>query len=139
MLLYTLLQHEGGNITSPVGFVRPEWDILRKAWQTAPEPQASTVTLGPAHIVIDHIEDADDDDDSRTNDHPSGMESERSKKRVAVDAFRIDWRPISNGQFYLFFLKEQIDHISVPTSWIEMSKNEFQVRGELRLAPVILY
>lgn len=127
-LLYTSLQFDGAATISPPGFVPPVWDILIKTWNSIPELPSSSVVLGPATITLSH-NDTDDGDD--TNNHSCGWDSAHPKRQVAVVQFRIDWRPVTNGEFYLFYVEEGKNKTHFPASWVEI-QNGFQVRGKHR-------
>ncbi|CAL1712953.1 unnamed protein product [Somion occarium] len=130
-LLYMLLQRAGTGTIPPSGFIPPSWSILAETWDNAPAPSRpdSSVTLGPATVSLGHDDDEANDDSADVNGHEFGWDNERPKRDVHVDEFRIDWRPITNGQFYEFYKSNKGNSkIQFPASWIELDDGEIQVR-----------
>jgi hypothetical protein len=60
-LLYMLLQRAGSGTLPPPGFTPPPWASLAETWNSAPEPESSTVTLGPTTITLGHDDNEADD------------------------------------------------------------------------------
>ncbi|KAJ3558000.1 hypothetical protein NM688_g1170 [Phlebia brevispora] len=124
--LYALATRWTGTIP-PSGFVRPEWDVLAKAWDAAPVPGSASVTLGPANVTLGHDDDEENDDAVNTGDYEFGWDNEHPKRQLQVGRFRIDWRPVTNGDFYLFYLGEGKELVQLPSSWVDVN-GELQVR-----------
>ncbi|EJD05995.1 DUF323 domain-containing protein [Fomitiporia mediterranea MF3/22] len=132
-LLYMLLQGAGkpGGTLPPPGFTVPHWDALAEQWSSTPSPAEPTVTLGSAEITLGH------DDPEELDEHPAfranldnvefGWDNEHPKREVHVDEFRIEWRPVSNGEFYEFYEHGGKDLVMLPASWVEID-GEVQVR-----------
>lgn len=139
-LLYMLLQVADGSLQGtlpPVGFTSPPWKLLAEANANAynkfksfhQENATPTVTLGPTSITLGH--DDKDHDDSNTalvSTHEFGWDNESPARSVDLGQFRIEWRPISNGQFYKYF-KGSADRKgnSLPETWVEID-GEIYVR-----------
>lgn len=119
-LLYMLLQRAGTGTIPPSGFIRPNWDVLVKSWDAAPEPESPTVQLGPTAVTLGHDDDEADDHLLYTPDHAFGWDNEHPQRQVNVGKFRIDWRPVTNGEFYLFVLAEGKGLVQRPESWVEV-------------------
>ncbi|KAL0960797.1 hypothetical protein HGRIS_005816 [Hohenbuehelia grisea] len=134
-LLYMLLQRAGTDTIPPPGFTVPPWSALADTWNSSPAPATKTVTLGPASVTLGH-DDAEADDDhpelaSQVVDHEFGWDNEHPKRTAEVKRFAIEWRPVTNGEFYKFYKehdKEDSKHkVQFPASWIE-SDGEVRVR-----------
>lgn len=119
-LLYMLLQRAGTGTLPPPGFSPPDWLSLSAGWDSAPEPESSTVTLGPAIVKIGHDDSEPEDLTSATAaDHEFGWDNEHPRREVAVGEFNITWRPVTNGQFYEFYKSKDGQNLEMPASWIE--------------------
>jgi L-histidine Nalpha-methyltransferase / hercynylcysteine S-oxide synthase len=122
-LLYMLIQRAGTGTIPPPGFTPPPWDSLSKFWDSTPDPISSTVTLGPTTVSLGHDDlEADDIVAEVIEDHESGWDNEHPKREVHVNKFRIDWRPVTNGQFYDFY-KSSEGTVEFPASWVEAAGN----------------
>ncbi|KAJ7256826.1 DUF323 domain-containing protein [Mycena haematopus] len=127
-LLYMLLQRAGTGTLPPPGFTPPPWASLAERWDSAPEPESSTVTLGPATVTLGH-DDNEAEDDAFASDvagHEFGWDNEHPKREVHVNEFRIEWRPVTNGQFFKYYLSQD-GAVAVPASWVEV-EGEMHVR-----------
>ncbi|KAH9080323.1 DUF323 domain-containing protein [Lactarius deliciosus] len=118
-LLYMLLQRAGTGTIPPSasGFATPAWESLADAWNGAPTPSGSTVALGPATIELGHDDLEADDGSLEVKDHELGWDNEHPRHKEEVGKFRIEWRPVTNGQFYEFW-KEAGGKVSMPKSWV---------------------
>ncbi|KAF9262875.1 hypothetical protein L218DRAFT_928448 [Marasmius fiardii PR-910] len=130
-LLYMLLQRAGTGTIPPPGFAIPDWSSLSEQWDKLPTPEQPTVTLGPATVVLGH-DDSESEDKLPENandfvDHEYGWDNEHPKREVQVGEFRIEWRPVTNGEFYNVF-KAKPDQFKLPASWVESSKGNIQVK-----------
>lgn len=118
-----LLQRAGTGTLPPPDFTRPNWASLEAIWKAAPKPKSSTVTLGPATVSLGHDDiEADDDEPSKSlqvDGHEFGWDNESPKRDVQVEEFRIDWRPVTNGDFYEFYKNGGQDKVKFPASWVE--------------------
>ena len=102
-LLYTLLR-EAGTLSPPV-FTTPSWTTLAVGWNETPKPISGTVALGPALVMLGHDDNEVVDgtsDDTRT--HEFGWDSETPKRQALVSKFEIEWRLVTNGEFYQFYI-----------------------------------
>ncbi|TCD60398.1 hypothetical protein EIP91_010236 [Steccherinum ochraceum] len=126
-LLYMLLQRAGSGTIPPSGFIPPKWSTLAEAWDSAPGPVKPAVTLGPASVELGHDDDEADDDSTDVDGHEFGWDNEHPKRQVTVDEFTIEWRPITNGDFYAFWKAGGKDNVQFPASWVEVN-GEVQVR-----------
>jgi L-histidine Nalpha-methyltransferase / hercynylcysteine S-oxide synthase len=119
---------EGAN--PPVGFTLPSWKSLLEGDLEEMKPLEnipSSVTLGPATVSLGHNDlDAEDAKKELTPDHEFGWDIENPVRSIHVAPFKIEWRPITNGQFYKYYrnLKEK-DEKSLPKSWIEIDGDIF--------------
>ncbi|THH27007.1 hypothetical protein EUX98_g7189 [Antrodiella citrinella] len=125
-LLYMLLQRAGTGTIPPSGFAPPMWSILADAWDAAQQPAEATVTLGPTTIELGHDDDEVDDASTDVDGHEFGWDNEHPKRQVDVGEFTIEWRPVTNGEFYNFWKGEGKSKVQFPASWIE-------VDGEVRV------
>lgn len=96
------------------------WNILAESWDAAPKPANPTVTLGPATIELGHDDDEADDASTDVATHEFGWDNEHPKRQVNVGEFTIEWRPITNGDFYTFWKGEGKEKAQFPASWIEV-------------------
>ncbi|KAJ7701438.1 DUF323 domain-containing protein [Mycena rosella] len=122
-LLYMLLQRAGSGTLPPPGFAPPSWTSLADAWNSAPEPMSSTVTLGPVTLTLSHDDNEAEDDvpgkDTDVAGHEFGWDNEHPKREVHVDEFRIEWRPVTNGQFFKYRASQAEGTVALPASWVE--------------------
>ena len=106
----------------PPGFATPPWALLAKQWARTPTPSSSTVTLGPTTLVMGHNDSEADDTvpglEDDVLDHEFGWDNESPRREVSVAKFRIDWRPVTNGEF-LAFWKCNDKKGGLPASWVE--------------------
>jgi formylglycine-generating enzyme required for sulfatase activity len=120
-----LLQRAGTGTLPPPGFTPPPWASLASNWDASPQPVSSTVILGPATVSIGH-DDFESDDGipekaSHVRDHEFGWDNESPKREVHVEEFQIEWRPVTNGQFYEFYKQQQDKgQLQFPASWVEL-------------------
>ena len=56
-LLYMLLMKAGEGLRAPKGFAPPPWEALVEAWDTEPELEDETLTIGPAEVSLGHDDD----------------------------------------------------------------------------------
>ncbi|KZT27456.1 hypothetical protein NEOLEDRAFT_1240390 [Neolentinus lepideus HHB14362 ss-1] len=130
-LLYMLFQRAGTGTIAPPGFTPPPWESLAAAWDSAPQPSESTVTLGPTTISLGiddpEAEDKDPVVSQQLQGHVYGWDNEHPKRDVQVEQFRIEWRPITNGQFYEFYQGVGRDKVKFPASWVRAG-DDVQVR-----------
>lgn len=119
-LLYMLLRRAGNGTLLPPGFTVPPWAALSNTWDAAAVPQSTAVTLGPEVVVIGHDDSEQDDASIDVKDHEFGWDNEHPKREVKVDKFKIDWRPINNGQFYEFYKGKGSGRVRFPESWIKI-------------------
>ncbi|KAF8635186.1 hypothetical protein AX17_003962 [Amanita inopinata Kibby_2008] len=129
-LLYMLLQRAGCGTLPPPGFVTPPWMALHQQWSAIPNPSTSGVVLGPETVLLGHDDCEGDDDDLddkkfNVNGHTFGWDNESPARCVNVGRFRAEWRPVTNGEFELFWRKNQ--HVSIPKSWC-IENGEVKVR-----------
>jgi len=125
-LLYMLLQRAGTGTVPPPGFAVPPWSSLATTWDSARPLEAETVTLGPALVSLGH-DDAEAGDASLDVDHEFGWDNEHPKRNVQVERFEISWRPVTNAQFYEFYLGEGKDKVQLPKSWVQEDGGEIKV------------
>ena len=122
-----LLQRAGTGTIAPSGFVRPDWVTLAKTWDAAPKPEDSSVVLGPATVTLGHDDAETDEDALYDGGHAFGWDNEHPRRAMEVNKFRIEWRPVTNGEFYLFYQGEGKNLVQCPASWVEVD-GELQVR-----------
>jgi len=116
-LLYMLLRTVGQGTLPPSGFVPPPWSALTDGWDKAPLPPSPTVTLGPETVTLGHNDSENDDASKEVENHEFGWDNENPQRQVDVGEFRIEWRPVSNGDFYEFYNSGGSDKVAFPKSW----------------------
>lgn len=118
-----LLQRAGLGTIPPPDFTSPNWTSLADGWASQSAPKSATVILGPATVSLgqDDIEaeDADPVKSLQVDGHSFGWDNESPKRNVDVNAFRIEWRPVTNGQFYEFYHGDGKGKVTLPASWVE--------------------
>ncbi|KAJ7630942.1 DUF323 domain-containing protein [Roridomyces roridus] len=120
-LLYMLLQRAGNGTRPPPGFAPPMWSALSEEWDTAATPTESTVLIGPTTVSLGHDDtEAEDQVKGDVATHEFGWDNEHPKREVHVPAFRISWRPVTNGQFYEFYTSGGDQQVPLPASWVEV-------------------
>ncbi|KAL0956005.1 hypothetical protein HGRIS_002180 [Hohenbuehelia grisea] len=134
-LLYMLLQRAGTGTLPPPGFTVPPFELLARQWDAVPPPSSSSVTLGPAEVVLGHDDSEGDDIAMSTRvedvvDHMYGWDNESPMRTTQVSAFRAEWRPVSNKEFETFWRAS--DKIEMPKSWVN-EDGEIKVRSLLSL------
>ncbi|KIM72320.1 hypothetical protein PILCRDRAFT_99370 [Piloderma croceum F 1598] len=122
-LLYMLIQRVGSGMLSPPGFTSPIWSSLAKQWsQQTPSLSSTTTILGPTTTILGHYDsEADDLLPEFMHDvegHNFGWDNESPPRALWIDKFRIDWRPISNADFFKFWMGEGCGMVDMPKSWI---------------------
>ncbi|KAI0043936.1 DUF323 domain-containing protein [Auriscalpium vulgare] len=132
-LLYMLLQRAGTGTISPSdsGFTLPPWEALFETWESQALPATPTVTLGPATVTLGHddpeLQDEEPDKAPDVKDVEFGWDNEHPKRTVDVGEFRIEWRPVTNGEFYKFWSGDGKGTVPMPKSWVERD-GEIMVR-----------
>jgi formylglycine-generating enzyme required for sulfatase activity len=51
--------------------------------------------------------------------HEFGWDNEHPKREVDIGRFKIEWRPVTNGEFYQFYTGVGRDKASFPASWVD--------------------
>lgn len=129
-LLYMLLQRAGSGTIPPSGFIPPPWEVLAESWDKQPLPDTETVTLGPAEVTLGHDDDESQDDSTEgVLEHSFGWDNEHPKRTVKVEKFKIEWRPVTNGQFYEFYTGPGKGKVQFPKSWVELNGEVFVSRS----------
>lgn len=82
--------------------------------------EAPWIDVPGARVVIGHDDDETADASDATPVHEFGWDNEHPQRTVDVSAFRIQTRPVTNGE-YLAFLKDTRS-TAWPASWIEHSQ-----------------
>lgn len=118
-----LLQRAGSGTIPPPDFTPPNWESLTAIWDAAPKPTNTSVTLGPATVSIGH-DDVEEEDThpkkvTQVDDHEFGWDNESPKRDVSVGTFRIEWRPVTNGEFYEYYTGGGNTQVKFPASWVE--------------------
>jgi L-histidine Nalpha-methyltransferase / hercynylcysteine S-oxide synthase len=127
-----LIQRAGTGTIPPPGFPTPNYDALIAEWSQIPKPSTSTATLGPAQLVLGH-DDSELDDlvpslaalspEERKRDvqeHVFGWDNESPRRVVEVGKFKVEWRPVTNGE-YMAFWKSAGHGRPMPASWVDES------------------
>ncbi|EGO00865.1 hypothetical protein SERLA73DRAFT_105312 [Serpula lacrymans var. lacrymans S7.3] len=125
-LLYMLIQRAGTGTLPPPGFTIPPWAALSEQWNNSLEPlSAPTVTLGPTTVVLGH-DDSEGDDlmsgiSESVDGHEFGWDNESPARAIEVKQFKIDWRPVTNGEFHDFWKISGL--VKMPASWVQEDEN----------------
>ncbi|THH08851.1 hypothetical protein EW145_g2415 [Phellinidium pouzarii] len=145
-VLQMTLEHEGFHIEAQAPSLRrasrpPPWSALAAQWARAAVPASPTVELGPARLILGHDNsEAEDDVASGSKDvvhaHAFGWDNESPARAVEVARFRAEWRPVTNGE-YLVFWKERGEEFLMPASWVE-ERGEIFVRTVYGAVPILV-
>ncbi|KAF7315228.1 hypothetical protein MIND_00037200 [Mycena indigotica] len=117
-LLYMLIQRAGTGTLPPTGFATPPWQLLKQQWDATPKPTSESVTLGPCTITLGHHDSEGEDflPELEAEGHEYGWDNESPARQVHVGQFRASWRPVTNREFFTFWMKGKAD---LPKSWVE--------------------
>jgi formylglycine-generating enzyme required for sulfatase activity len=86
--------------------------------------------LGPETIVLGHDDYEKNDAYKDIENHEFGWDNEHPQRKVEVGQFRIEWRPVTNGDFYEFYKAGGSDKVAFPKSW-SLDNGEVCVRISL--------
>ncbi|PPR00441.1 hypothetical protein CVT24_004502 [Panaeolus cyanescens] len=117
-LLYMLLQRAGTGTVPPSGFTSPPWASLAEGWKAAALPKSETVELGPANVELGHDDLESEDASTDFKSHEFGWDNENPKRQVPVGQFKISWRPVTNWEYFQFFINNGNDKVDMPASWV---------------------
>lgn len=125
-----LIQRAGSGTIPPPNFTIPPWESLLASWNAAPEPYSPTIVIGANTVTlgIDDIETNDTIEVQDVEGHVFGWDNESPSRQVPVDAFRISWRPVTNGEFFKFYTGIGKDTAVFPASWVKYEDGEIGVR-----------
>lgn len=117
-----LIQRAGTGTLPPPGFMAPPWSSLAIQWaQQTPALAMHTTTLGPATVILGHDDSEAHDNSAESmkdvDGHEFGWDNESPQRSVEVSKFKIDWRPVSNAEFYIFWLGDGKELVNMPRSW----------------------
>ena len=122
-LLYMLIQRAGTGTLPPPGFHTPDWTALSEQWGRIPAASPTQATLGPATLTLGQDDSEAEDQDPLLNgiddvlNRTYGWDNESPARVVQVEAFKAEWRPITNNE-YMAFWRSSADK-DMPKSWIE--------------------
>lgn len=122
-----LVRTAGQGTLPPYGFTPPSWSSLADSWDNAPLPPSPTVKLGPETVTLGHDDFESEDTSKAAENHEFGWDNEHPKRQVDVGEFTIEWRPVSNGDFYEFYKAGGSEKVALPQSWCVVD-NEVSVR-----------
>ncbi|KAI0751764.1 C-type lectin protein [Daedaleopsis nitida] len=122
-LLYILIQRAGTGMLPPPGFALPPWAALAAQWDATPPPTTPTVTLGPCTLTLGHDDQEPDDVvpalAADVAAHEFGWDNESPARAVHVGAFRMSWRPVTNGEYEAFWREAGKElGLGLPPSWV---------------------
>ncbi|CUA75117.1 Meiotically up-regulated gene 158 protein [Schizosaccharomyces pombe 972h-] [Rhizoctonia solani] len=132
-LLYMLIQRAGSGTVPPATIV-PDWETLGKEWDTEVRAKSNApalVRIGPSEVTIGH-----DDFEAEDASAPEGWESsyefgwdnEHPKRSVSIGSVDVSTRPITNGDYRAFLLKQsRLGDSDLPASWVRVD-NQVRVR-----------
>lgn len=124
-LLYMLMQRAGSGTVPPPGFTTPPWTSLRNKWAAALSPSSSSVVIDAQHLTVGHDDSESDDILSELSldieNHEFGWDNESPRREIVVGSFKIDWRPITNGEYFAYrkTLLDAGGTVALPASWVE--------------------
>jgi L-histidine Nalpha-methyltransferase / hercynylcysteine S-oxide synthase len=125
-----LIQRAGTGTLPPPGFTVPPFELLTRRWNDpaiSPLPTSTSTVIGPTTITMGHDDsEADDDKIGVEPDHEFGWDNENPTRSVDVGKVRLEWRPVTNGEF-LAFWKEPKSGVGMPGSWIKEDNGDIMV------------
>ncbi|EKM58987.1 uncharacterized protein PHACADRAFT_249140 [Phanerochaete carnosa HHB-10118-sp] len=127
-LLYILLQSPATR--PPPGFTQPPFAHLAQQWASVPPPNTphaeieGAVTLGYDDQEPEDLSDAQEVAANTT--HVFGWDNESPARAVDVRPVHVEWRPVSNADFYVFW-RAQEGKIEMPKSWV-LEDDEVKVK-----------
>uniref|UniRef100_A0A1D1YRC5 Meiotically up-regulated gene 158 protein n=1 Tax=Anthurium amnicola TaxID=1678845 RepID=A0A1D1YRC5_9ARAE len=124
--LYMLIQHK--HTIPPKDVVIPRW---KPSFDPAPKPELITIPTQTITLGHDDDESADDTDPLSL---PFGWDNERPSRKVTVQSFKIQSRPVTNGE-YLLFMKTTINK-EFPSSWVPVDPALFHYKVRTVFGPV---
>ncbi|GBB86227.1 hypothetical protein RclHR1_12660007 [Rhizophagus clarus] len=124
--LYMLVQNK--NASPPKGVVIPRW---RPSYDSV--PKANLIPVSAQTITLGHDDDESADDTDPLS-LPFGWDNERPSRKVTVQPFEIQSRPVTNGE-YLYFMKTTINK-EYPSSWIPVDPSLFHYKVRTVFGPV---
>ncbi|KAG9019743.1 hypothetical protein FRB90_009613 [Tulasnella sp. 427] len=136
-LLYMLIQKAGDvdGALPPPGFAKPQWGTLQKQPEWSQPIPTHTVTLdGGVEVSLGHddVEADDTFDELNSPEHEFGWDNESPKRIVKLgkEKVKIETRPILNGEFYEFWVKERKgkEGVAVPGLWVVDEQGNVKVR-----------
>ncbi|KAF7321472.1 hypothetical protein MKEN_00667900 [Mycena kentingensis (nom. inval.)] len=135
-LLYMLIQRAGTGTLPPTGCTTPPWALLKQQWDASPKPATQSVVVGPATITLGHDDSEGDDflpgEELRAEGREYGWDNENPVRQVEVGQFRASWRPVTNGEFFVFWKSGAVE---LPKSWVEQD-GDIKVRTIYGLVPL---
>lgn len=131
-LLYMLVQRASTGTLPPPGFTPPPWSELAAAWDASVcAPSSLTVTLGPTTITLGHDDcEGDDLKPEVTHDmdgHEFGWDNESPMRQVEVGRVRMEWRPVTNAEYFAFWKASGETQVDLPPSWV-LNEGGIEVR-----------
>ncbi|KIO25639.1 hypothetical protein M407DRAFT_236775 [Tulasnella calospora MUT 4182] len=135
-ILWMLIQKAGDidGTLPPPGFAKPQWETLKKLPEWSQPIPASTITLEAGLEVSlghDDIEAEDSFEQVNSPTHEFGWDNESPKRtgKLGEKAVKIETKPVLNGEFYEFWMKERKDGgFALPANWALDSEGNVQVR-----------
>ncbi|RIA95254.1 C-type lectin protein [Glomus cerebriforme] len=125
-LLYMIVQLK--NIKPPKGIVIPRWKPSIDS-----VPKCDLITIPTKIITIGH-DDNEHVDDTVPLNLQFGWDNERPSRQVTVQSFKIQSRPVTNGE-YLHFMKTTINK-EYPPSWVSIDPSLFHYKVRTVFGPV---
>jgi len=134
-LLYMLVQSP--NLSFPKDLALPDWKIMSES-EEPPETRSYTKTcpifsVPKGSVSLGHNDD-EDSDFSDTGTAEYGWDNERPERVVPVDNFDIQVRPVTNGEYFEYFLNTKDG--TTPASWQKMDSGTMGVRTVFGLCPM---
>lgn len=112
-LLYMLIQSP--NVLPPKGVALPSWKDASNRSETLPLTESPTIQIPARTVTLGH-------NDKESNDHSNGLlsefgwDNENPERLVDVPAFKIQIRPVTNGEYYTYLQKTS--NKAIPASWL---------------------
>ncbi|KAG9303392.1 hypothetical protein G9A89_013718 [Geosiphon pyriformis] len=109
-ILYMLIQSP--NTVPPKGIIPPKWHIAKREAE-----EASLIDIPSQTVILGH-DDNEEMDDTDPLTLAFGWDNERPSRKLDVQGFKIQSRPVTNKEYLTFLETTQANNEYYPASWI---------------------
>jgi EasF-like predicted methyltransferase len=134
-LLYMLVQSP--NALPPKYIMAPSWKHqIQTGTHKSLEPldEAPLMTIASSLVTLGHNDFESQDFSMSEGLHEFGWDNETPEVKFKVNEYRIQTRPVTNGEYYMFLKETKTD--TIPASWL-YKDNEFYVKTVFGPCPLV--